>query len=355
MLPSLLPRYCKVLYREKTRAEEQEETTYIKSLPFYTFDGDVVVVNTLEHADELCTGWLEELDTIALSPARRGAPNSKLSSNASSSSSSSSAASAASAASTASSSTASSASSAATNPSALLLISSSGSAAVAGASRHAGSVSGGAALAAATKKEQEAKHLVSTPAYGFDIEWPVEYVKNAKQLPTALLQIAHPNGKCYLFHLSKYSAETKHNSSSSSGGGCGGSGGGSTAAAVSTTAASAFPDKLRQLIGRQDCLKVGVGIAGDVMKLERDFDMIEGKGIVDLSVLANQVLESNQRWSLSGLVNQTLMRRLPKPGNTRISNWSCPILSVDQVKYAASDAAVSLAVHNALIARLPLF
>ena len=260
-----------VLYRDKTRAEEQEESAYIRSLPFYTFEGDAILVNTVEHADELLGGWMEELDTVA---PERSQPNA--------------------------------------------------AAAAAATATAAPATTFVRATPASVAVAKQNKKLVTAPAFGFDIEWPVEYVKNAKQLPTALLQLAHPNGKCYLFRLSNY---------------------------YSGAFNGAFPTKLREFIDRGDVLKVGVGIAGDVMKLERDF-LINASGVVDLSELGNQVLESNQKWSLAGLVNQTLKQRLEKPGNTRISNWAAAVLSADQIKYAAADAAASLAVHNALVAQL---
>jgi hypothetical protein len=109
---------------------------------------------------------------------------------------------------------------------------------------------------------------------------PVEYKAGAAQLPTALLQLA-THTRCYLFRLSSYHGQ--------------------------------LPTNLMELLRRPDVRKVGVGITGDRMKLERDFG-IDFKGVVDLAELANIVLRSNQRWSLSGLTIHVLKQRLAKPG-----------------------------------------
>jgi hypothetical protein len=39
----------------------------------------------------------------------------------------------------------------------------------------------------------------------------------------------------------------------------------------------------------------------DVGKLSKEFDVIP-RGLIDLSILANQQLNSNENWSLTGLV-----------------------------------------------------
>lgn len=145
----------------------------------------------------------------------------------------------------------------------------------------------------------------------------------------------------------------------------------------------------------QDLLKVGVGIHGDSLKIQRDFD-IEMQGVVCLSEYANARLVAPppgaqpaaaptavalaaagpaaapaaareagpagagqpssgsipcvacpQKWSLAGLVSLLLRLRLEKSQAVRCSNWEArPPLSGEQQAYAATDAWASLRVYE---------
>ena len=143
----------------------------------------------------------------------------------------------------------------------------------------------------------------------------------------------------------------------------------------------------------QDLLKVGVGIHGDSLKIQRDFG-IEMQGVVCLSEYANARLVAPppgaqpaaaptavalaaagpaaapaaaaaaaaaaaqpsgstpcvtcpQKWSLAGLVSLLLRLRLEKSQAVRCSNWEArPPLSGEQQAYAATDAWASLRVYE---------
>lgn len=131
---------------------------------------------------------------------------------------------------------------------------------------------------------------------------------------------------------------------------------------------------------------MGVGIHGDSLKIQRDFD-IEMQGIVCLSEYANARLVAPppaaapaasaagaagpaaaaagpaaavqptsgsvpyvacpQKWSLAGLVSLLLHLRLEKSQAVRCSNWEArPPLSGEQHAYAATDAWASLRVYE---------
>ncbi|XP_013418921.1 Werner syndrome ATP-dependent helicase isoform X2 [Lingula anatina] len=147
-------------------------------------------------------------------------------------------------------------------------------------------------------------------AVGFDIEWPVTY-QRGREDRTALVQICTPEKCCYLFHVS-----------------CMGE----------------LPKGLKELLSHSKIKKVGVGIDSDLWKLERDFDIrvkeiIDGSTI-DLSVMANRVVNSSQTWSLDGLTRYLLRQKLCKDPSVRKSDWRQFPLSSRQQMYAATDAYV---------------
>eukprot|EP00035_Acanthoeca_spectabilis_P009492 m.168035 g.168035 ORF g.168035 m.168035 type:complete len:393 (+) comp14741_c0_seq6:174-1352(+) len=150
--------------------------------------------------------------------------------------------------------------------------------------------------------------------FGFDIEWKVTFVKGEGQRSTALLQIGSTE-RVVLFRLCK---------------------------------TPRFPPSLRDLLESPDIVKVGVGIHGDVLKLERDFG-VSVDGAVDLVAEAERRLVISEK-SLESLCLKVLKKRLPKDSRVRCSDWEAAWLSTEQRMYAALDAAVSLEVYQALLA-----
>ncbi|CAH1776213.1 unnamed protein product [Owenia fusiformis] len=90
----------------------------------------------------------------------------------------------------------------------------------------------------------------------------------------------------------------------------------------------------------------------DLWKLERDFDFkvreIIRQGMVDLSLLGNQVLSTNEKWSLDNLVRHLLHRCLDKDPAGRKGDWDDWSMTDVMRKYAATDAYASLLVYNEL-------
>ncbi|XP_077985202.1 bifunctional 3'-5' exonuclease/ATP-dependent helicase WRN-like [Glandiceps talaboti] len=148
---------------------------------------------------------------------------------------------------------------------------------------------------------------------GFDIEWPVTY-ESGREPKTALIQLCPSSAVCYLFHLS---------------------------------CMSGFPGGLKMLLQNEKVKKVGVGIQGDMWKLQRDFD-IKMTRIVDLSEFGNQVTNSHENWSLDGLCKHLLCQKLDKDETVRKSDWRQHPLSWQQELYAATDAYASLAIYEDL-------
>ncbi|XP_048416891.1 bifunctional 3'-5' exonuclease/ATP-dependent helicase WRN isoform X2 [Stegostoma tigrinum] len=150
-------------------------------------------------------------------------------------------------------------------------------------------------------------------AVGFDIEWPPAYIKG-KVGKVALIQLCASEKKCYLFHISSMSG---------------------------------FPSGLKRLLEDEAIKKVGVGIAGDHWKLMRDCD-IKLRGFVELTDIANQKLKCAEKWSLNGLVQHLCGKQLWKDASVRCSDWDTFPLSVEQQRYAATDAYAGFLIYEKL-------
>ncbi|PRW57233.1 Werner syndrome-like exonuclease [Chlorella sorokiniana] len=227
--------------------------------------------------------------------------------------------------------------------------------------------------------EQLCQQLLQSgiPAIGLDIEWRVLYQTGVPPRPVALMQLC--------FRCSSQSAAAPA---------------GSYTCQLLHICHSGITPHLRQLLTSPDVLKVGVGIHGDSLKIQRDFG-IEMQGILCLSEYANARLVAPlpgadpaagvaagaaaaaggaaaggaaaitagqassgsgsvpyvacpQKWSLAGLVSLLLRLRLEKSQAVRCSNWEArPPLSGEQQAYAATDAWASLRVYEVL-SKLPV-
>jgi hypothetical protein len=109
-----------------------------------------------------------------------------------------------------------------------------------------------------------------------------------------------------------------------------------------------IPTALEAILESPRIRKCGVGIAGDVSKLALDFDC-HVQGVVDIAAEMNRrVLPSGSEvveltgFSLAEACERLLGHSLPKPPNTRCSNWETFPLTTEQQRYAALDAFASL-------------
>lgn len=94
-------------------------------------------------------------------------------------------------------------------------------------------------------------------------------------------------------------------------------------------------------------LKVGAGIDGDAVKVFRDYN-ISVKGVTDLSFHANRKLGGDHKWGLASLTEKLLSKQLKKPNKIRLGNWEAPVLSKEQLEYAATDAFASWCLYQAI-------
>ncbi|XP_076312131.1 WRN exonuclease [Tachypleus tridentatus] len=154
---------------------------------------------------------------------------------------------------------------------------------------------------------------------GFDVEWSVNY-QVGQQNKISLIQVCSSENDCHLFHLASMTG---------------------------------FPKALRFLLEKSTIIKVGLNIAGDLWKIEKDFKFPVHKIIksscIDLSELACKVLDKpGRKWSLEGLTQLILQRRLPKETNVRKSFWHMWPLSQEHIQYAARDAFASFLLYKKL-------
>ncbi|BAT86670.1 hypothetical protein VIGAN_04434400 [Vigna angularis var. angularis] len=150
-------------------------------------------------------------------------------------------------------------------------------------------------------------------AIGFDIEWKPSFTKGVPPGKVAVMQICTDSSHCHVLHLIH----------------------------------SGIPPNLQLLLEDPTVLKVGVGIDSDAMKVFRDYK-ISVKGVMDLAFHANQKLGGDHKWGLSSLTEKLLSKQLKKPNKIRLGNWETPVLSKEQLEYAATDAFVSWYLYQAI-------
>jgi hypothetical protein len=125
----------------------------------------------------------------------------------------------------------------------------------------------------------------------------------------------------------------------------------------SNSSTSTLTPNLRELLTSETVLKAGIGIHGDSLKLERDYG-IKMKGLIDLSEAANARLcffsstakgvQAPQKWSMAALAEKLMGKTVKKSQHIRCSDWEQDPLTADQQSYAATDAWVSLRLHEIL-------
>ncbi|CAN0250201.1 unnamed protein product [Ectocarpus sp. 12 AP-2014] len=111
-----------------------------------------------------------------------------------------------------------------------------------------------------------------------------------------------------------------------------------------------LPDSLVRVLSNPAILLAGVGVGGDVNRLEREYDQLRAGGgvggVVDLSEVAKRKVAPERRrrgmWSLADLCAEVLELELKKPASLRTGSWEKRPLSVDQLFYAAADAYAGL-------------
>ncbi|KAK6120437.1 hypothetical protein DH2020_045813 [Rehmannia glutinosa] len=146
------------------------------------------------------------------------------------------------------------------------------------------------------------RHLI----VGLDCEWRPNYSRH-HQNPVATLQLC-VGRRCLIYQLIHSDGE--------------------------------IPESLVQFLSDEDYTFVGVNIAGDLEKLERDYGFGGDANAVDLRRLA---ADEYDRWDLKNaglkkLARIVLERDVEKPQAVTMSRWDYRWLTAEQVQYACVDA-----------------
>lgn len=141
---------------------------------------------------------------------------------------------------------------------------------------------------------------------GFDIEWKIQWQKNASPYPVSLLQLStgHNTYLYQLIHIQQ-----------------------------------SIPTDLIRLLECSLIGKVGININGDIRMLDRDYN-IRVKNAVELSYMYNTLLPIGytRRWNLNDICHSIYNVELLKDKKIRMGNWErCP-LNNEQILYAATDS-----------------
>jgi len=89
--------------------------------------------------------------------------------------------------------------------------------------------------------------------------------------------------------------------------------------------------------------KIGVAIRDDIKSLQKVFNF-EARNFIELADMAKTANLKN--FGLKGMTEEVLKQTLSK--KAKLSNWESPILKTDQLRYAATDAWVGLALYHAI-------
>ncbi|RXW13073.1 hypothetical protein EST38_g12781 [Candolleomyces aberdarensis] len=159
---------------------------------------------------------------------------------------------------------------------------------------------------------------------GFDSEWNVNFSAGDRichRGPTAVVQLAYKN-RIFIFQVGDMIAN------------------------------GTLPSQLRVLLENPNILKVGRLIDADLKNLQAAcHSTVPFVGALDLAKLAKQrcVVHKIRTTSLSDLCARVLHKRLNKNVSERISSaWESPVLTEEQIRYAALDAYASLRIFEVL-------
>lgn len=182
------------------------------------------------------------------------------------------------------------------------------------------------------ESEREAQELLSEKVLGFDMEWVVPLYGRATssiKKNVSIIQVASES-RIALFHIALHHGDS---------------------------AEELLAPSLRKIVESPDIVKVGVAIAGDCTRLNRNFG-VESKGILELSNLHKVVKYAADDPSMINLqlvrlaqqVREHLLLPLDKGPDVRQSDWAKE-LSMEQMNYAANDAYAGLRLYHLMNAK----
>ena len=158
-----------------------------------------------------------------------------------------------------------------------------------------------------SKVQKAINELMEHPVMGFDTESRPAFTKG-ESYPVSLIQLAIPD-KVFLFRINQIG----------------------------------FTQPLVDIMANGDIIKVGVGLRDDILGLQRLHDF-KPAGFKELHDFVSELGVRNT--GLRKLAAILLKIRISKGQQT--SNWENPVLSQNQMRYAATDAWVCLEMYNFL-------
>jgi len=102
---------------------------------------------------------------------------------------------------------------------------------------------------------------------------------------------------------------------------------------------------IKAYLENENIKKIGVAIRDDIKSLHKIFPF-EAKNFIELADMAK--ISNLKNFGLKGMTEEVLKHTLSK--KAKLSNWEAPVLRPDQLRYAATDAWVGLALYHAILA-----
>ncbi|CAB1098485.1 unnamed protein product [Ectocarpus sp. CCAP 1310/34] len=153
---------------------------------------------------------------------------------------------------------------------------------------------------------------------GLDCEWEPA-LGGATPNPVSTLQLSLPDGTAYCFHLHRRTNRA--------------------------TATSTIPKVLQSLLENVPSQRyVGVNVNSDASLLERYYG-VKVANMIDVRTHARECWVETSSRSLAGMASSLVGKALPKDPTIRLSRWSNPSLTDEQVHIACLDAYASVLVH----------
>lgn len=101
---------------------------------------------------------------------------------------------------------------------------------------------------------------------------------------------------------------------------------------------------IKNIFENEEIIKVGLAIRQDLKQLRQIFSF-EHKNFVDLQDLAKA--KGLKNFGLKGMTEEVLNATISK--GPKLTNWEDPILSEQQLKYAATDAWIGLSLYQKIL------
>ena len=142
-----------------------------------------------------------------------------------------------------------------------------------------------------------------------------EWVQPGGSVDIALLQISFPNGQCFLIdHHQK------------------------------------LPNEFLVMLEKSDILKIGIGILDEDVRRFKSQWKIQPKGLVDIRHLVVKFYPDLKKLGMKSLATNILDVTLDKHWHVAGSNWEAETLNQRQIKYAANDVLIVMAILLKIVA-----